>query len=176
VSSTFGPMTQVAYVVKDLRATMDQFIRQGVGPWFHVESRVLDDFRYHGVDSPVEMACALANSGPLQLELIQQLNDTPSLFKDFIDAGHEGVQHIAYWTDDYDNAYAEALSLGYKVGMEGKFAGPPPARFCYFETDDVPGTVIELAETNEGLGAFFGMIREAAQDWDGADPVRPMGI
>ncbi len=178
MNPSFGAITQVAYVIKDLRATMDEWIRQGVGPWFYTEHRVLDDFRYHGVDSPVEMACALGNSGPIQLELIQQLNDTPSMFKDFIDAGHEGVQHIAHWTDDYQGLYDHALSLGYRVGQEGQFAAPapdPPARFCYFEAD-VPGTVVELCDTSGMLGGFFTMIREAAVDWDGKDPIRPMGV
>jgi hypothetical protein len=179
VSAVFGPIAQVAYVVKDLDSTMNQLIRQGVGPWFHTDKRELDDFRYHGIDSVVEMACALGNSGSMQIELIQQLNDAPSMFKDFIDAGREGVQHIAYWTDDYQGLYDHALSLGYRVGQEGQFAAPPPAspaRFCYFEADDAGGTVVELTDTSGVLGQFFAMIRDAAVNWDGKDPIRPMGI
>lgn len=171
-------MTQVAYVIKDLKATMQEMVKQGIGPFFYTENRVMDDLRYRGVDSKVEMACALGNSGSMQIELIQQLNNAPSIFKDFIDAGHEGVQHVAYWTDDYQGLLDHALSLGYVVVQEGVFAAPEPyepARFCYFEPP-VPGPAIELADTSGMLGPFFTMIRAASQDWDGSDPIRPMPV
>ena len=178
MSTLFGPITQVAYVVKDLEATMHDMVKQGIGPFFYTENRVLDDFRYRGTDSKVEMACALGNSGSMQIELIQQLNDAPSMFKDFIDAGHEGVQHVAYWTDDYQALLDHALSIGYVVGQEGIFGAPEPyqpAPFCYFEPP-VPGPAIELADTSGMLGPFFTMIRDAAQGWDGSDPIRPMPV
>ena len=45
------------------------------------------------------MSIALANSGDLQIELIQQVNDAPSMYKEFLDAGHEGLQHVAMPTE-----------------------------------------------------------------------------
>ena len=38
-----------------------------------------------------EMSIALANSGDLQIEFIEQKNDAPSMYKEFLDAGHEVV-------------------------------------------------------------------------------------
>ena len=49
----------------------------------------------------MEMSVALANSGDLQIELIQQRNDAPSMYKEFLDSGREGLQHMSYWTRDY---------------------------------------------------------------------------
>ena len=54
------------------------------------------DFQYKGQPSPVDISLALANSGTLQIELIQQRNDAPSLYLDFLQAGHEGLQHLGY--------------------------------------------------------------------------------
>ncbi len=130
-------------------------------------------FRHRGVDSPVELSIALANSGDLQIELIQQRNDAPSLYKEFLDAGHEGLQHMAYWTKDYQSVYDRALSLGYKVGHEGQIGGEQ-GRFCYFDTQAHPGTVVELSDISGGKGQFFEHIRKAALNWDGSKPIRPV--
>ena len=46
-------------------------------------------------------------------------------------------------------------------------------RYCYFDTELHPGSVVELSETVGPKGRMFRMIREAAQNWDGRDPVRP---
>ena len=48
----------------------------------------------------LEVSVALTNCGDMQLELIQQRCDTPSMFQDFLAAGHEGMQHFAVWPDD----------------------------------------------------------------------------
>jgi hypothetical protein len=95
MSRIFGPIAQLGYVVRDAHASMEQWIRNGVGPWFHFERVKLDWFRHRGIASPLEMSVALANSGDVQIELIQQRNDAPSMYKEFLDAGREGLQHVA---------------------------------------------------------------------------------
>ena len=70
-----------------------------------------------------EMSIALANSGDLQIELIEQRNDAPSMYKEFLDAGNEGLQHVAFWTTSYQLHFDRALSLGYRVGHEGQIGG-----------------------------------------------------
>jgi hypothetical protein len=172
MSRIFGSVAQNGYVVRDLRATMTHWIEVlGVGPWFYIPKVKTDYFRHRGADSPVEMSIALANSGDLQIELIQQLNDAPSMYKEFIDAGHEGLQHVAYWTKDYQPLYDRALALGYKVGHEGQIGGEQ-GRFCYFDTGARPGTVVEISDISGGKGKFFDHIRRIARDWDGTDPIR----
>ena len=59
----------------------------GVGPWFHMPHLRPDDFAYRGKSSDPEISLAIAYSGRLQLELIQQHNDAQSMYKDSIDAG-----------------------------------------------------------------------------------------
>jgi hypothetical protein len=172
MSRHFGPITQNGYVVRDLRAAMDHWINVlGVGPWFHVERVKTDYFRHRGRDSNVEMSIALANSGNLQIELIQQLNDAPSMYKEFLDAGHEGLQHVAFWTTDYQAMFDGALQRGYKVGHEGQIGGEK-GRFCYFDTTGHPGSVIEISDISGNKGRFFEHIRKAAVGWDGSEPIR----
>jgi hypothetical protein len=88
VSRIFGQIAQIGYVVADIEASMQRWIRHGVGPWFYIERVQTDYFRHRGRDSPVEMSIALANSGDVQLELIQQRNDAPSMYREFLDSGH----------------------------------------------------------------------------------------
>jgi hypothetical protein len=72
MSRIFGAVAQNGYVVRDIRAAMDHWINvMGVGPWFYIDRVKTDYFRYRGKDSGLEMSVALANSGDLQIELIQ---------------------------------------------------------------------------------------------------------
>ena len=174
MSRIFGAVRQNGYIVRDIRAAMDHWVKVlGVGPWFYIDRVQTDYFRYRGVDSDMTMAAAIANSGDLQIELIQPTNDAPSMYKDFLDAGREGLQHMAYWPKDFQALYDRALSLGYKVGHEGRIGGET-GRFAYFETEAHPGTVIEISDTNGPKGRLFERIKQAAVDWDGSDPIREM--
>jgi len=172
MSRIFGPARQNGYVVRDVRAAMDHWIKvMGVGPWYYIDRVKTDYFRHRGRDSGIEMSIALANSGNLQIELIQQRNDAPSMYREFLAAGREGLQHMSFWTTDYQALYDRALALGYKVGHEGRIGGEK-GRFAYFDTEAHPGTVIEISDISGGKGRFFERIRQAAANWDGTDPIR----
>jgi len=174
MSRIFGAVCQNGYVVRDIDAAMKHWVDvMGVGPWYYIDRVQADWFRHRGADSSVEMSIALANSGDLQIELIQQRNDAPSMYKEFRDSGREGLQHMSYWTRDYQALYDKALGLGYRVGHEGQIGGPQ-GRFAYFDTEAHPGTVIEISDISGGKGAFFDHIRKVAVDWDGTNPVRPV--
>jgi catechol 2,3-dioxygenase-like lactoylglutathione lyase family enzyme len=171
MSRIFGEIRQNGYVVRDLERAIDFWTRvMGVGPFFLLEHVKLDDFCFRGRPSPLEMSLAMSNSGPLQIELIQQTNDAPSLYREFLGAGHEGLQHVAYWTEDFDAALARAEGAGFRVGQSGSFGAD--GRFVYFETTGHPGTVVELSEISGIKGRFFRAIADAARSWDGTDPIR----
>ncbi|MFE2314853.1 VOC family protein [Streptomyces sp. NPDC059441] len=172
MSRIFGQINQIGYVVHDLQASMEHWVAQGVGPWFYMDPVVTDYFRYRGADSGMKMAAAVANSGDIQIELIQPLNDEPSLYKDFLDVGREGAQHVAYWTADYQELYDRALSLGYTVAQEGAIQG---GRFAYLDTETHPGTVIEISDIGGAKGEVFAALRDLAAGWDGNDPIRKFG-
>lgn len=175
MSRFFGAIRQNGYVVRDIEAAMDHWSRlYGIGPWFYIERVSIDFFRYRGKESPVELSIALTNSGPLQIELIQQRNDAPSMYRDFLEAGNEGLQHIAYWAQDFQSLYEDALSHGLSVCHEGQIGGPH-GRFAYFEQQSHPGSVIEISDISGSKGDFFAHIHDVARDWDGTKPIRPVG-
>ena len=134
MSRLFGGIRQNGYVVRDIRTSLDHWVDvMGVGPWFYFDRVKVDWFRHRGVSSDIEMSIALANSGDLQIELIQQRNEAPSMYKEFLDAGREGLQHVAYWTRDYQALYDRVLARGYQIGHEGQIGGEQ-GRFAYFDT------------------------------------------
>src|SRR5687768_15556480 len=120
MSTLFGPVRELGYVVRDLEAAMKHWVEvMRVGPFFHFERAPLLDYRYRGEPADLWISAALAQCGSMQIELIQPRNDAPSMWRDFLAAGHEGLQHIAYWVDDahYDAKLAQAEAAGFTVCM-----------------------------------------------------------
>lgn len=173
MSRFLGEIRQVAYIVPDIEAAMDHWSRvMGVGPWFYNPKVPIRNYHYRGCSYEPHNSVALANAGALQIELLQPRNEVPSMYRDFLLAGFKGVQHVAYWTETFDADLARAQAAGLKVCMGGEVG--ENGRFVYFEDDSgLPGTTIELSEVAGPKGRMFRMIRDASQDWDGAQPVRP---
>jgi catechol 2,3-dioxygenase-like lactoylglutathione lyase family enzyme len=173
MSRRFGEIRQNGYVVHDIEAALQHWTGVlGVGPFFHFARVPIEDFRYRGEPSPIEVSIALANSGPLQIELIQQRNDAPSMYRDFLAAGHAGLQHVAYWTETFDADLERLGAAGLEIGQSGAIGAN--GRFVYFDTESHPGTVVELSEVSGAKGRFFRHIAESAQSWDGSEPIRRM--
>ncbi|MEK9905877.1 MAG: VOC family protein [Rhodospirillales bacterium] len=171
MSHLFGEMRQIGIVVRDIRAAMAHWVEVcGVGPWFYADKLPVTAFSYAGVrHDDIHISVALANSGDVQLELIQQRCDTPSMYRDFLAAGHEGMQHWSSWPEDYDVKLEKALSSGFAIGQEGDSAR---GRFVYLKNEGHPGTVIEMAHMTEGRRRIFDKVRAAAVNWDGKDAIR----
>jgi catechol 2,3-dioxygenase-like lactoylglutathione lyase family enzyme len=172
MSRLFGAIRQNGYVVRDIEAALRHWTEVlGVGPFYYFERVPVERFLYRGAPSPLEVSIALANSGDLQIELIQPRNDAPSMYRDFLAAGHEGLQHVAYWTESLDEALARVAKAGIGIAQSGEIGGPD-GRFVYLDTETHPGSVIELSEMNGSKGRFFARLAEHARNWDGENPVR----
>ncbi|MEO3385291.1 VOC family protein [Mesorhizobium sp. CAU 1741] len=172
MSRFLGAIRQLGYVVDDIEAAMTHWHEvMGVGPWFYNPKVPIEDYRYDGNSYEPHNSVALANSGFIQVELIQCRNDAPSMYRDFRQAGRLGLQHVAFWTQSYDEDLARMEAQGFAPKMSGKVG--ENGRFVYFDKEAHPGTVIELSEVMGPKGRMFDMIRAASEGWDGNDPVRP---
>ncbi|QHJ00578.1 VOC family protein [Xylophilus rhododendri] len=175
MSRFLGGARQVGFVVHDIEAAMAHWHRVlGVGPWFYKEDVGTTEFSYYGKLSAIpRLSIALANSGDLQIELIQQRNDAPSLYLDSLRRSGEGAQHIAWWTEDrFDILARQLLDAGYVEGHAGRMG--QRGRFAYYLHPDLPSGMVELSETSGGKGEYFQKIAAASRDWDGREPVRVM--
>ena len=77
------------------------------------------------------------------------------------------------WPDDFDATLASAAERGHAVGQSGCIG--ENGRFAYLETEAHAGTVVEISEVSGPKGRFFAHIARVAADWDGSEPVRPVG-
>jgi Glyoxalase/Bleomycin resistance protein/Dioxygenase superfamily len=170
MSLLFGEIRQLGYVVRDIEAAMRHWSGTlGVGPWFYLERMPVTNFRYRGQPSAAQFAVALANSGGTQLELIQPRDDHPSMYRDFLRSGRDGLQHVSTWPVDYAGTIARAEAAGLSIGQSGESSRGP---FAYFETETHGGSVMEIAELTATRKRVFDGIEAAARGWDGRDPVR----
>jgi len=172
MSNLLGPIRQLGYVVDDIELGMKHWSEvMGVGPWFYNPRVPIEDYAFDGKKYEPHNSVALANSGDMQVELIQIRNDVPSMYRDFMNKGLRGLQHVAFWTTQFDDDLAKMIQRGFTVKMGGCVG--EDGRFVYFAEEQHPGSCIELSEVLGPKGKMFDMVREASIDWDGKDPVRP---
>ena len=159
---------QVAWVVDDLMATIRKWVEvYGVGP-FHVMPPRRNKAIYRGQEVEFEMQLAVVQSGPVQLEFIQQKDDLPSVYREIYPPGSGGVHHMCTITRDFDATRAHYERLGYP--SIAQIIGA--MRVEYFDTQKDFGFITELVEHNDG---FLGHLRNHAEicaKWDGRDPIR----
>lgn len=167
----FGPLRQNGYVVADLDAALAHWTDVlGIGPWYVLAPLPVEDFSYRGTPGSIDMSIALCQQGTLQLELIAQHDDTPSVYRDFLElnGGRGGLHHLAFWPDDMDLATEHAASLGWQLGMEGRVG--PDGWFRYFLTEDHGGTVMELAQIQGARRQWWLDQGEAGLRWTSDEP------
>lgn len=172
--ASLGTVMQIAYVPADFDAALAFWTRtMGVGPFFALDHVKLEDVTYRGAPADIDFSMVIGYWGDIQIELIRQHNDAPSIYKAWRDEGREGVHHVCILIDDMDLAREVCAQAGAVVVQQGKVAGG--GEVIYVDTGGGPGTMVEILKTGAGGREFFGMMREAARGWDGTDPVRRLG-
>src|SRR3954471_7094588 len=110
-----GKRAQLGYVVEDMEDALKYWIESlGVGPFVVFDTSVGDrQFIHRGRPTAVEYSIAFSYIGDLQVELIHQVNDAPSLYKEFLDTGRAGLHHLAFWPEDFEGTCAELEQAGF---------------------------------------------------------------
>jgi catechol 2,3-dioxygenase-like lactoylglutathione lyase family enzyme len=167
-----GPIRQNGYVVHDLDAAIAEWLALGIGPW--VTLGPLDQtMTFRGQEVTTTITLAFANSGDLQLELIEQTGDAPTAYREFLDAGREGFHHLAWWVDDIDATRADLEAAGLPAVFEGDGGGA--ARFFYADAPTAAASFLEVMELNDMTRGLADHVKQAADTWDGVtDPIRKL--
>jgi len=167
-----GPVTQLGFVVRDIEAALDHWVRvMGVQPFlFCTEGSGRDPQPtwYRGQEVRVQTRLAFGFVGDVQLELIEQTNDAPSPYRSFIDGGNEGLQHLGYWVEDHEEACRRVEAAGYEA--EYMIRRPNrPRPVIYYRSPSLLGPMLELVppEWKRSRKAVL----DLARNWTGGDPL-----
>lgn len=163
---------QLGYVVSDLDAAVEYWVQVlNAGPFFLIKHCALRNQIYRGQPSNVDVDIALGNSGDVQIELIYQHNNTPSVYNEIVASGHVGLHHIGLMPTDYESTCTLYTDLGYQTAFQATVSG---AELVYFDTREAIGHYTELWERSDVFDDVARLVEEAAFDWDGENPLRPM--
>jgi hypothetical protein len=161
---------QLGHVVDDIVSAARRWSSTfGIGP-FHVLP-VVDQQLTHadGQMRTLQMQVAVTQAGPVQIELIQQHCDAPSLYRDWSKNGTSAFHQVASVTSDYDGKLAHFEALGYEVAAEslgGNF------RVAYVDTVAEFGFYTEVIEHTPRFLEQLEVISKTCERWDGTDPIR----
>jgi hypothetical protein len=165
-----GTICQIAYCPRDFEGALRFWTEQmGVGPFFRRGPLNFPGLLYRGQPSDISFNMAIAYWGDIQIELIEQVNDQPSIYRDWTARGMEGVHHVCIVVDDVQAARAFCVERGYSIEQELFYPG---GGAIYVDAGGGPGTLTEMVQLSAEQAARFDFYREAARTWDGTDPVR----
>ena len=135
------PLSQVGIVVRDIEKTAAFYYSTfGIGPFEIVPEVKFEGVILRGSPTNAKIKVAFAQSGPLQIELIQPL-EGENIYTEFLDSKGDGLHHLGFQVDDFDSMLAEFrskdiepvfwLNLGWMA-------------FAYLNTETIGGVMFEL--------------------------------
>jgi hypothetical protein len=164
---------QLAFVVDDVEVAARRWVEvYGVGPFYVLPAGGPQPARYRGRPSELDIQLAVTQAGPVQIELVHQRCDNPSVFRDVYGPGRAGVHHIATMTDDFDATLAHYRGCGYEPVTE---LDTGLARVAYVDTMGDLGLMTEVVERSEAFSRSLAGTARVCALWDGTDPIRWVG-
>ena len=141
------PVTQIGIVVPDLEEAITYYQEKFfVGPFLKVpdfQKLGYQETYYKGEPEKFNSTFAFFRLGTMEVEIIQPLYGR-SIYRDFLEAGRQGLHHLGFDVyDDFDQRLAAYTKIGIGVLMNGRGAN---CAFAYLDTEKVGGVIFELIE------------------------------
>src|ERR1700742_4740973 len=170
--AALGPVGQIAYVDADIGAAVRFWtLTVGAGPFYLFEHPHMDVARYRGQPVELDISIALGYWNDLQIEIIQQHNESASIYIDQQRRGDKSVNHVCIYVEDLQRARevcaltkSEVVQEMYVNGRGGLYANAGGS-----------GRLIECAVLPPAFAEAVVTIKAASQGWDGRDPLRVLG-
>jgi hypothetical protein len=172
-TASFGPIRQIAWVVRDLEESVAHWRRvSGLGPWT-VFRNVAMAGQLDGRPAKVRMHVALGYQGDMEIELIEDLGAGASPYRSPDGAPLVGMHHVGWFSDD---VLADVVR-GRERGMQVKFeAANEVTRVAYLEDPHEPKLLFEFIEMNAAMRAGYAARLEASRTWDGQNPLQVIDL
>jgi len=143
----------------------------GAGPFFSIEHVVFDRLAWDRPSSLVwNHSTALGAWGDLVIEIQQMHEIKPQELAQRLSATPNSVNHIGYVAGDY-RAESERLN---KLGMPRFLDAKTGEIEEYYHWAPELGLALEIHKDTEFIRNTHEALRQAARDWDGEDPLRPV--
>ena len=156
---------QVAWVVPDAEAAAAHLAKvMKLGPFIRFQHVQVTDYFHRGVARVPDFSMCAAQAGDVQYELIEQHDDTPSVYLDLPSNGLQRFHHVGIMVPDVAAETARLNAQGFETGCAGRFGA---AEFTYVDTSPLLGHMLEVLPDIQQMRDFFAMVRNAHEGWDG---------
>jgi Glyoxalase/Bleomycin resistance protein/Dioxygenase superfamily len=116
-----GQIIQTAYVVEDIQASINWWINDAnTGPWFLLDHFWAEGQVYRGQPSQADIAIAMGFAGQMGIELIQPLDNHPSVYREIIEQRGYGFHHIGMCVADVDAEIPGYEARGYELAFRAE--------------------------------------------------------
>ena len=140
-SIVLPPVHQIGMVVRDLQKTADFYYSTfGIGPFSIVPEMRFDGVILRGQPTDSKVRLGFADSGPLQIELIQPL-EGENIYTDFLRSGNEGLHHLGFEVDNFEGMLAKFKRRGIEPVFWKHYRS---MAFAYLDTGKIGGVIVEL--------------------------------
>ncbi|WEK48145.1 MAG: VOC family protein [Candidatus Andeanibacterium colombiense] len=165
-------IAQTAFIVPDLHAAIDHWVSNcKAGPFFVLDHFLVPGQNYRGAESRADITIAMGFAGHMLIELIQPLDDHPSVYRETKEHRGFGFHHFGLACADVDASSLEYQQRGYVEAFRA--AVPTGGEVVYLDDGNGPQWgFLELLPVTPGMDETFTRFWQASQDWDGSDPVR----
>lgn len=134
---------QLGYVYRDIKKQAQIMESMYNMPKFGFIDVSANEFIYRGKKSIVSSSIGFSRLFNVQIELIQW-QDGECAYKEFLDKGREGLNHISFYVNGLQDYISEFKNRGIKILQSGKISNQ---HFVYLDTEKTFGIIIELQET-----------------------------
>jgi methylmalonyl-CoA/ethylmalonyl-CoA epimerase len=148
----FKGVSHVSVVVKNLDEAMKKYWEgYGIGPWdiYTFDPSNVSDMTVRNQRVDHAMRLAMADVGGFQWELIEPL-DEKSVYGEFLKEHGEGLHHVAFAVDDYDEALAFFQARGIGVLQGGRPRPGHGVPYVYIDSQDTLSCIAEICDVPEG--------------------------
>ena len=171
-----GQPHHLAYVVDDIEATVHRLVDQlGAGPFFLIENVPLQNVLSRGEPAEFAHNSAFGSCDGSAIELIEVVSLAPERVRTGFSGARPRIQHVGYVVPATEVADVRS-SLDERGLTEYLRSQLGEVETTLHDASATLGHDIEIHADNQGLHDFFSMVSDAAEDWDGSQPLRPLEI
>ena len=149
MENKFTKLCQVGIVVRDREETIknmrDVF---GVEPAMITKTTADANSTYYGEQADYEADLLFYRFASIELEFVVPIRGK-SIWQDFLDEKGDGIHHVLFNVDNYEEAKAQMASQGISLMQEGASTLQAGAKWGYFDTLSKLPFIIEMKNADE---------------------------